>query len=368
MTKKEYILKSVELILTPLSYLYGVAVYVRNKMFDWGILKSKKFGIPVVSIGNIAAGGTGKTPHTEYIIDLLRSSYNIGVVSRGYKRRTSGFVLASSRSTTGDIGDEPYQIYNKFGGEIKVAVCERRVEGVEKLLKAFPQINLILLDDAFQHRYIKPSTNIVLTEYSRPYYEDRLLPLGRLRESVRAIHKRADFIVVTKCPDDIKPIDLLLLKKHLDLFPYQKLCFSRFSYDLPSPVFPDESTYVPMFNILEEKDTILLLVGIANPMPLIRHLKQYRAAVKIMQYPDHHDFSRDDLNDIEETFHSLRGRYKFIITTEKDAVRLAGNPYVPNDLKQHVFYQPIRVEFITAKDDFDIELRAAVAATLKGQN
>ena len=348
--------------LTPLSYLYGAGVYARNKLFDWKALKSESFDIPVISIGNIAVGGTGKTPHTEYIINLLSNSYRIGVVSRGYKRQTSGFVLASQHSSPADIGDEPYQIYQKFRNDIQVAVCEKRVNGIKQLLIEHPEINLILLDDAFQHRYVKPSLSIVLTEYNRPFYNDRLLPLGRLRESVQSVRNRADFVIVTKCPDSITPLDLLLFKKNLDLFPYQKLFFSKFNYSSLAPVFPDASRYIPVLDVLTGKDTILTITGIANPLPLIKFLKSFDAVVKIMQYPDHHVFSRDDICDIEKTFSALHGRYKFIMTTEKDAVRIANNPYFPTEVKQHIFYQPVNVEFIqSGKEDFDIELRSAVA-------
>lgn len=346
---------------TPLSYLYGAAVYVRNKLFDWDIIKSEKFDIPVVSIGNIAVGGTGKTPHTEYVISLLQSSYNIGILSRGYKRKTSGFIMASSHSTPNDIGDEPYQIYRKFGKTIKVAVCEQRVEGVRKMLKLYPETDLILLDDAFQHRYIKPSLSIVLTEYNRPFFSDRLLPLGRLRESTQSVRERADFIIVTKCSDQIKPVELRLFKKQLDLFPYQKLFFSKFRYNSLIPVFPEASKYLPLLEVLTAKDTILTVTGIANPLPLIKYLKTFNAAVKIMQFPDHHAFTRSDFEDIESTFSGLKGRYKIIMTTEKDAVRIVTNPYFPDSLKQHIFYQPVAVEFIPSDNNFDTELRSALS-------
>ena len=260
------------------------------------------------------------------------------------------------------MGGEPYQIYQKFRNDIQVAVCEKRVNGIKQLLIEHPEINLILLDDAFQHRYVKPSLSIVLTEYNRPFYNDRLLPLGRLRESVQSVRNRADFVIVTKCPDSITPLDLLLFKKNLDLFPYQKLFFSKFNYGSLAPVFPDASRYIPVLDVLTGKDTILTITGIANPLPLIKFLKSFDAVVKIMQYPDHHVFSRDDICDIEKTFSALHGRYKFIMTTEKDAVRIANNPYFPTELKQHIFYQPVNVEFIqSGKEDFDIELRSAVA-------
>lgn len=352
------------IVLTPLSYLYGAVTYVRNKLFDWNILKSEKFSIPVVSVGNIAVGGTGKTPHTEYIISLLRNSHTIGILSRGYKRKTSGFVMASAHSTPNDIGDEPYQIYQKFGKTVSVAVCEKRVEGIRQMLKIHPEINLILLDDAFQHRYVKPSLSIVLTEYNRPFFSDRLLPLGRLRESPQSVRERADFVIVTKCSDQVKPVDFRLMKKQLDLFPYQHLFFSRFRYDSLVPVFRESSRYIPMLEILTSKDVILTVTGIANPLPLIKYLKGYCAKVKIMQFPDHHDFTRTDFDDIQAAYDSLKGRYKIIMTTEKDAVRIITNPYFPDALKQHIFYQPINVEFIESKDDFDIELKSALKKSI----
>ncbi|MDE7136086.1 MAG: tetraacyldisaccharide 4'-kinase, partial [Muribaculaceae bacterium] len=180
------------LILLPMSKLYGLGVGFRSLMFRWGLLKSRTFDVPVIAVGNLAVGGTGKTPHTEYIIDLLRGNYRIGMISRGYKRKTKGFVLATSRSTPLDIGDEPYQIYQKFGRDIMVAVGEDRCEAIDKLLAIDPKINLIVLDDALQHKYVKPTISVLLTDFNRPIYMDKLLPLGRLREPASEAYK-ADF-------------------------------------------------------------------------------------------------------------------------------------------------------------------------------
>lgn len=336
-----------EFILTPLSAIYGAVMYVRNKMFDLGILKSESFKIPVISIGNIAVGGTGKTPHTEYIISLLAKDYKIAMLSRGYKRKTSGFVMAFPNCSPQDIGDEAYQIYQKFGDRIRVAVCENRVKGINRILEIDPEINLIVLDDAFQHRYVKPKISIVLTEYGNPFYDDKLLPLGRLRESKHSIKERADIVIITKCPDDIKPVNFRIFKKHLCLYPYQNLYFSRYKYDSLCPVFPDASCYIPALSLFTQKDVILSITGIAHPIPLIKYLKRYEAVVKVMHFPDHHNFSRSDINDIYEVYNKLKGRYKIILTTEKDAVRIANNPYFPHSLKPHIFYQPINVEFIS---------------------
>jgi len=334
-------------------------------MFKWHILKQREFDVPVVVVGNIGVGGTGKTPHTEYIIDLLRYKYRIGMLSRGYKRHTKGFVLATKKSTPLDIGDEPYQIYQKFGDDITVAVCEDRCTGIDEMLRLDPRINLIVLDDAFQHRYVKPSVSIVLTEFNNPVFYDKLLPLGRLREPLSAIY-RADMVVVTKCPEQLNPLEYRIFKNNLKLFPYQKLFFSRYHYTPLQPVFPDNAGGPLHLNWLTANDTILALSGIANPKPLIRHLKSYAAKVKVKIFPDHHNFTRKDLEVISQRFDELQGSKKFIITTEKDAVRMAGNPYFPHNLKPYVFYQPVQVKFDPRNSDsFDIELQKHLLNTIK---
>lgn len=344
-------------MLLPLSKIYGFAVGVRNLMFKWHILKQREFPVPVVVVGNISAGGTGKTPHTEYVIDLLRYKYHIGMLSRGYKRKTKGFVLATSRSTPLDIGDEPYQIYQKFGRDISVAVCEDRCTGIEELLRLDPRINLIVLDDAFQHRYVKPTVSIVLTEFNNPVFFDKLLPLGRLREPAKAIY-RADMVVVTKCPAQLKAIEYRIFKNNLKLFPYQKLFFSRFNYTSLRPLFPDIRKDAPHMSWLGQDDTVLVLSGIANPKPLVRYLKGFKASIKVKVFPDHHNFNRKDLDAITKRFNELEGKQKIIVTTEKDAVRLINNPYFPHQLKPHIFYQPIDVTFDPMNvDSFDLELQ-----------
>lgn len=348
-------------VLWPLSRIYGAVVAVRNRLFDWNILKQHEFDVPVIVVGNIAVGGTGKTPHTEYIIDLLRYNYRIGVLSRGYKRATKGFVLATKRSTPSDIGDEPYQIYQKYAKDVVVAVCEDRCEGIDKLLEIDSNIDLILLDDAFQHRYVKPRASVVLTEFKRPVYNDDLLPLGHLRESPRALN-RADIVVVTKCPDSAKPMDLRIINKNLNLFPYQKLFFSRYNYGNLVSVFPDDVTYIPYLEWLTDVDSILVVTGVANPRPFIRYLKRFNFRVKVKHFPDHHNFTRKDLQAIEEKFEAMPGERKYIVTTEKDAVRIANNPYFPHHLKSLTFYLPIRVDFLPQSGtSFDDELRQLIS-------
>ncbi len=352
------------LILKPMSVVYGMVVALRNRLFDWGILKEHEFGVPVVVIGNLAVGGTGKTPHTEYVVSSLMKEYRIAVLSRGYRRRTKGFVLADKRSTPDDIGDEPYQIYQKFGHEIRVAVCEKRTKGINELLRIDPSINLIVLDDAYQHRYVKPKVSVVLTEWNRPVYNDDILPLGRLRESMKGL-LRANMVVVTKCPSEIRPMDVRIIYEHLNLFPYQRLYFSHYRYGSLVSVFPDEVRYLPGLDWMSADDGVLILTGIANPRPLIRHIKSKRIRTKVVRFPDHHNFSRRDFDSILKAFKSFDCRNKYIITTEKDAVRIANSPYYPHELKSHTFYLPIKVEFLTPKMPkdalmFDDELRKAI--------
>lgn len=333
-------------LLTPLSWLYGGVMWVRNRLFDAGILRQQEFSVPVVGVGNITVGGTGKTPHTEYIVEHLCNDCRLAVLSRGYKRKTKGFILANSKSSPETIGDEPWQIYNKFGHLAKVAVCENRCKGISQLLKLFPDLQLIILDDSFQHRWVKPSISIVLMEYSRPVYNDNLLPLGRLRESAHSLI-RADKVIVTKCPDSISPLDQRIVTKDLDLLKFQKIYFSRYTYGALEPVFPDEARFSASLHALGPDDGVMLLTGIAHPRYFVRHFRNYPFRKKVEHFPDHHDFSRHDLIRIEEKFRAMKGERKIIVTTEKDAVRLLFNPYFPQDLKPLVFYQPIRVKMLS---------------------
>ncbi len=355
--------------LTPASWLYGAVTGLRNKLYDWGVFHSATFDIPVVSVGNLSVGGTGKTPHVEYIVEYLSSTYKIAVLSRGYKRKTRGFVLASSLSTPDTIGDEPYQIYKKYGYRIKVAVCENRAKGIRELQSIDPDINLIVLDDAFQHRGVQPKVNVLLIDYGRPVYSDHLLPLGRLRENRQAMG-RADMVVVTKVPAGVKPIDLRVMKKNLDLWAYQKLFFSRISYGELLPVFEQEARFTVRLDQLTRSDAALLVSGIANPRPFVRHFKKYPVRVRVSHFPDHHDFTRADLEAIAQAYENMKGARKLIITTEKDAVRLAHNPYFPEKLKPYIFFVPISVDMVEGLDDSDFisTLRQAINAPGQRQN
>lgn len=321
---------------------------MRNKFFDWKIFREAEYDVPIICVGNLAVGGTGKTPHVEYIVEHYRNKHNVAVLSRGYRRNTSGFIVAGRTSTPRDIGDESYQMYQKFGNSVMIAVCEDRQTGIEKLLKANPKIDLIVLDDAFQHRYVKPMLSIVVSEYSNPVYKDSMLPYGRLRESASGVN-RADVVIVSKCPSSMRPIDYRVVTKEYDLIPDQHLYFSHFEYLPLRPVFSDVATSVPYLEWLTENDSILAVAGIGNPRPFVRYLKSFEARVKVDVYPDHHNYSRRDIDHLLERFNTLKGENRCIITTEKDAVRLASNPYFPYELKAHTFCLPLKVKF----DDFE---------------
>ena len=356
--------KMMTYLLKPLAWLYGGITTLRNWMFDQNILPQEEFDVPVVSVGNITVGGTGKTPHVEYILSMLSMDYKIAVLSRGYKRKTKGFILANVHSTPESIGDEPLQIYRKYGMNVKVAVCESRKKGIKELISQFPDLQLIILDDAFQHRYVKPKVSILLMDFNHPIYEDHMLPLGRLRESGRQVG-RADMVIVTKCPEELPPLEYRLVTKKLDLMSFQKLFFSRYSYGHLMPVFPDDDPYSVSLGSLTERDGVMLVTGIANPRGFVRYFRSYPMKVKVAHFSDHRNFSRDDIQLIKDRFKILGGERKIIVTTEKDAVRLMYNPYFPSELKKLIYYLPITVEMEPGIDEGDFigELRKDIEAT-----
>lgn len=344
-----------KIALLPLSKLYGFGVSMRNKFFDWGFKKETEFDIPIVCVGNLSVGGTGKTPHVEYIVGMLKDKYNVGILSRGYKRETKGFILATPHSTPRDIGDEAYQMYYRFGRKVMVAVCEKRVEGIRKMLEINPAINLIVLDDAFQHRYVKPKVSVLLTEYNKPYYEDNLLPYGRLRESHKNAN-RADVVVVTKCPPNLTPLDYRIKKKYLDLIPDQDLFFSRIEYDGPQPVFPAAIKQGKLTDLgdLPSECELLLVCGVGNPGPFINYVKGFDCNVEVSIFSDHHEFTRRDLELLESKFENMLKSRRYVVTTEKDAVRLVNNPYFPHKLKAYTYFIPIHIS-VDIIDNADFE-------------
>lgn len=327
-----------QIFTAPLSWIYGTVVSLRHKFFDWGIYKTEEFDIPVVCVGNLTVGGTGKTPHAEYIIRLLQDQYNVALLSRGYKRRTKGFVLATTEMSYLKIGDEPKQIKMKFP-EIPVAVCEKRAVGIKKLRELHPEVNLIILDDAFQHRYVEPWVSIVLMDYNNPVYSDKFLPLGRLRDSPKQL-SRAQMIIMTKCPDYLKPIDIRVAIKNLDLYPYQTLYFSKFREGELTPIFPDKAKYAPY-----EGQSIVAMAGIANPGNFIDGLKSRFSIKKTLIYPDHHSYKVRDLDKISS---ALEGTPEdtIVVVTEKDAVKLTNGRKIPANIQKRLYYQPVEVSFL----------------------
>lgn len=340
--------------LYPLSFLYGLIVSVRNKLFGMGILKEKEFDIPIICVGNITAGGTGKTPHIEYLIRLLKPHFKVAVLSRGYKRKTSGFILADEKSTPKTIGDEPYQIFSKFP-DVLVAVDEDRRRGIASLLNREDgkTPGIILLDDAFQHRYVKPGFSILLSDYGRPIYEDALLPVGLLREPLRA-KNRANVVIVTKCPEDLMPIDARIIEKNLNLFPYQNLFFTTFRYQRLKPLFADTGQVEIEPDSLTKGTDVLLVTGIASPKPLLDKLTNCGCSVTHMAYPDHYWYTKNDTDRIEKKYAEIKSENKIIVVTEKDAVRLLDLGFLSDDVKKNIYYLPIEVFFFRNEEkDFD---------------
>lgn len=328
----------------PFSWLYGLGVGVINYLFDAEILKSKSYSIPVISVGNITVGGAGKTPHVEYLIDLLRDEMQVAVLSRGYKRKSRGYVVADENTTMRDIGDEPFQIKQKFEG-VYVAVDKDRCHGIDHLIsdEDTKDVEVILLDDAFQHRYVKPGVNILLVDYHKFINYDKLLPAGRLREPQSA-KVRADIVIVTKCPKNLNPIDYRVLSKAMDLKAFQQLYFTTLSYCDLKPIFNGGDT-VPLNEIMGEN--ILLLTGIASPEHLQVDIMEYTRGVKLetMAFSDHHNFTERDVERINERFAAMPSP-KRIITTEKDQVRLFYLEGLSEEVKQNIYALPIKVEFM----------------------
>ena len=333
---------SINSTLRPLSWLYGIGVAFRNQLFEAGILKSQTYATPVISVGNITVGGTGKTPHVEYLIRLLKDKTNLAVLSRGYKRKSHGFVLGDAHATIYDLGDEPFQMMQKFPG-ITVAVDKKRTRGISNLIHgaAGKEIDVILLDDAFQHRYVKPGINILLVDYHRLIIYDELLPSGRLREPASS-KNRADIVIVTKCPTDMKPMEFRVLTKAMALYPYQQLYFSTHTYEQLEPLF-GEGELEKLEDLANQH--VLLLTGIGLPEQMRLDLEPYAKEIKPLAFADHHQFKEKDIQLINETFSSLPSP-RCIITTEKDAVRLKTIEGLSDEVKQHLYVLPIRIKIL----------------------
>ena len=340
--------------LLPLSWFYGLGVGLRNMLFEMGALKSKKYDVPIISVGNITVGGTGKTPHVEYLIELLKDHMNVAVLSRGYKRKSRGFVLADKDTPMTQIGDEPFQMKQKYP-DIIVAVDGNRRRGIEKLIEgeAGKKADIILLDDAFQHRYVKPGINILLVDYHRLVIYDELLPAGRLREPVKS-KDRADIVIITKCPKDLNPMEYRVITKAMKLYPYQQLYFSTHEYKTPRLVFPEMANGEEIKSLDELRDkSVLLLTGIASPQQMEHDLAPYTSQLTPLTFGDHYAFKKKDVERINELFASLSGQ-KLIITTEKDATRLLTTEGLSDEVKKHLYVLPIHISMMQNQtDDFN---------------
>ena len=328
--------------LRPLSYIYGFCIGIRNQLFELNILKSRSFTTPVIAVGNITVGGTGKTPHVEYLVRLLQREAKVAVLSRGYKRKTRGYVLADGDSTMRDIGDEPFQMKRKFP-DIEVAVDANRCRGIEHIIndEATKDTDVIILDDAYQHRYVKPGLSILLVDYHRLIIYDELLPSGRLREPVDS-KKRADIVIITKCPDTLNPIDYRVLTKAMKLYAYQSLYFTSLHYGQLYPLFDGSTTEIPA----KQQADVLLLTGIASPKQLIDDIQPFVKSLTPMTFPDHHAFTRRDIEKLNAAFDAMPADSRLVVTTEKDAARLLQAEGIDDNVKKRLFVLPVEVKFM----------------------
>jgi tetraacyldisaccharide 4'-kinase len=328
----------IRVLLLPLALLYGLGVGLRNLLYRVGILRSVHFSLPVVSVGNLSVGGAGKSPHIEYLIRWLSQYLEVAVLSRGYGRNTTGYRPVTMIDTAEMVGDEPLQFKRKFP-EVPICVSESRALGVPELVKRNPQTQCVLLDDAFQHLAVTPGLNILLTEFARPFTRDWLLPAGRLREG-RYNYRRADIIVVSKCPPDLSPRQRQKMVQEIDPFPRQRIFFSRYRYGQPYDMLrPD------LLRPLDLNTDVLLVSAIANTDYLLQHLSNSVRSAQTLEYEDHHFFEEDELQGMLRRFDRMPGREKIILTTEKDAMRLELHQafFWKNGLP--VFVLPVEVEF-----------------------
>ena len=345
-------LKNLRLLLLPFNVIYAFVVYMRNKFYDWGIFKSASFNLPVICIGNLAVGGSGKTPTTEYLVRLL-SNYKVAILSRGYGRKTKGFILADDTATAETIGDEPLQYYHKFKN-VTVAVCEDRITGVNQLKDNH---DVILLDDAYQHRKVKAGFNVLLFEFAKLQKFQMLLPAGDLRETFSGVN-RAQEVLITKSPREINTVDKERVMQKINLNATQGLSFSHINYGDLTHLYNGEKL---TFNTSQQ---VFLLTGIANPTPLKNQLTSMELKVHSFEYPDHHRFTEKEIEALVNAFYVNPAKQKIIVTTEKDGQRLLDNNLRDLLLNLPVYYLPIEIEINAAdKVRFDQKILDYVAST-----
>lgn len=326
--------------LYPFSLVYHLVTAIRNRLYDWGILKSTRFRIPLIGVGNLSVGGSGKSPMVMYLAELLSEYRRTGVLSRGYGRKTKGYYVVNYDSNYYMVGDEAMQLFQRFKNKFAIGVCENRVLGARRLISSM-DLGVLILDDSYQHRAIKTGFNILLTDYNDPYFNDFVLPAGDLRESRRGA-KRADIIILTKCPDVLTEEKKQFCISKINPTFKQKVFFSSINYD---ENIISKQKQIPVKNL--DYYDVLLITGIANPSLMLQELSKYTKKIKHLRYRDHHSFSSQDIKNISNEYRKL-GEYKLILTTEKDYVRLLGVEYFEDKL----FYWPINIE-INNKEEFN---------------
>ena len=328
----------VQILLAPFSLLYGLGISLRNAFYRAGLLKSMTFNIPVISVGNLSVGGAGKTPHIEYLIRLLREHIQIATLSRGYSRKTRGFLEVQRNNNAERVGDEPLQFKRKYP-EVGVYVAEDRAFAIPQIMMGRSQTQLVLLDDAYQHRSVKPGVNILLTEYANRFTQDFLLPSGRLREWPSA-YERADVIIVSKCPENLSEAEKQEIREEIDPLPHQQLYFSYYAYQAPYYQFN------PRYRLqLDDKLEVLLICAIAKTDYLVNYLHSQSGNVRSLEFADHHYFSKEDISTLHRTFKNIDSNRKVIITTEKDAMRLELHREFLIKERLPIFVLPTEVRF-----------------------
>lgn len=320
-----------------MAYLYKLGVIFRHRLFDWGLVKRVRFDVPVVCIGNITVGGTGKTPMAEMLIEYMSKRHRVALISLGYGRRTKGYREVATGDHYRDVGDEPLQIKRKFPDAV-VVVCEKRVEGIRRILREHPDVDLVIMDDGFQHRQVEPKINIVMIDATRPIQHDHMLPAGNLRDTPEQLY-RAHYFVVTKCPRDMAPIDRRILRKVLISVAYQRVYFTRFESFRPQPLFPDVADGAPDYG-----RQVIAMSGVGNPGSFVEGLRENYRVVETLNFDDHHVYRVKDLRHVGELLRKHPGAA--VIMTEKDAVKLANPHKIPEQIRRKLYYLPINISFI----------------------
>ena len=317
--------------------IYGVGVSIRNWFYDMKIVKSRHFDIPIVCVGNIAVGGTGKTPTVEFLLGRLQGEYRIAVLSRGYRRKSKGYIEVEVGDSFLKVGDEPKQIKRKFP-EAVVVVCENRVEGVERITREHPEVNLIIMDDGFQHRRLAPKVNIILSDYSQPPYQNKMLPAGTLRDNPSQLY-RAEILLITKTPKSMSPIERNIAQKELRPSPYQSIFFTDVKQGAPKPIFSDVAA-----ERIPAGAKVVALAGIAHPEPFFESLKAKYNVVEKVAYGDHHIYKVKEIKALKELV-ERHGEGVVVVTTEKDGVKLTSRKHIPEELQRALYVLPIEINF-----------------------